>query len=150
MFQWVAQVVIASVGSATQVNRPQRNRFVGEFLNLEVGVKRRRQRRRSRWASHLVISGALCCAVKDACSNRIVGHAIAEKMTSQLTADALTHAVTLRQRPAPWCIPIAGASQFRSTTLMQTLRRHGLHGSTGRVEACAETPRSDFSSALLQ
>jgi hypothetical protein len=39
------------------------------------------------------------CAVKDACSNRIVGYSMNDRMTSQLAVDALTNAVALR-RPA--------------------------------------------------
>ena len=38
------------------------------------------------------------CAVKDACTNRIVGYSMAERMTSQLAVDALTNAV-MRRRP---------------------------------------------------
>jgi len=39
------------------------------------------------------------CAVKDACTNRIVGYSIDSRMTSQLAVDALRNAVALR-RPA--------------------------------------------------
>jgi putative transposase len=39
------------------------------------------------------------CAVKDACSNRIVGYSMAERMTAQLAVDALASAV-IRRRPA--------------------------------------------------
>jgi putative transposase len=39
------------------------------------------------------------CAIKDACSNRIVGYSMGERMTSALAVDALHHAVALR-RPA--------------------------------------------------
>src|SRR4051812_22568467 len=38
------------------------------------------------------------CAVKDACSRRIVGYSIADRMTAQLAVDALSHTV-LRRRP---------------------------------------------------
>jgi hypothetical protein len=37
------------------------------------------------------------CAVKDACTNRIVGYSMAERMTSQHAVDALTNAVALRR-----------------------------------------------------
>ena len=37
------------------------------------------------------------CAVKDACTNRIVGSSVAEPMTSQLAVDALANAVALRR-----------------------------------------------------
>jgi putative transposase len=39
------------------------------------------------------------CVVKDACSNRIVGYSMAERMNSQLAVNALANAVALR-RPA--------------------------------------------------
>lgn len=39
------------------------------------------------------------CAIKDACTNRIVGYSIDSRMTSQLAVDALANAVALR-RPA--------------------------------------------------
>jgi hypothetical protein len=38
------------------------------------------------------------CAVKDACSKRIVGYSMADRMTSQLAVDALNNAV-LRRKP---------------------------------------------------
>ena len=38
------------------------------------------------------------CAIKDACSRRIVGYSIADRMTAQLAVDALGNAV-LRRRP---------------------------------------------------
>jgi putative transposase len=41
------------------------------------------------------------CAIKDACSNRIVGYSIDARMTARLAVDALTNAVALRRhRPA--------------------------------------------------
>lgn len=56
------------------------------------------------------------CAVKDACSNRIVGYSIADRMTSQLAVDALHNAVALRRRPALWSTPIAAASFVHTPT----------------------------------
>ena len=63
VFQWSAQVVMALVRSATLVKVPRRRRLSVSSLNqrsirfsheLEVGVKCRCQRRRSRCASHFV------------------------------------------------------------------------------------------------
>ena len=36
------------------------------------------------------------CAIKDACTNRIVGYSMADRMTARLAVDALTNAVALR------------------------------------------------------
>ena len=67
-FQAEAQVVIASVSSGTLVKAPRRSRLSVSSLNqrsmrfsqeLDVGVKRRCHRRRSRCANQVVISGAL-------------------------------------------------------------------------------------------
>ena len=70
------------------------------------------------------------CAVKDACSNRIVGYSIADTMTAQLAVDALHHAVTLR-RPVATTVHSDLGSQFRAHSYVRELRRHGLHGSMG-------------------
>jgi hypothetical protein len=37
------------------------------------------------------------CAIKDACSNRIVGYSMSDRMTSQLAVNALANAVALRR-----------------------------------------------------
>jgi putative transposase len=89
------------------------------------------------------------CAVKDACSNRIVGYSIADRMTSQLAVDALNHAVALR-RPEATIVHSDRGSQFRSHTYAQALRGHGLHGSMGRVGACADNAAMESFFSLLQ
>jgi putative transposase len=78
------------------------------------------------------------CAVKDACTNRIVGYSMAERMTSQLAVDALTNAVALR-RPTGTVVHSDRGSQFRSHAYVRALRAAGLHGSMGRVGACLLT-----------
>jgi putative transposase len=63
------------------------------------------------------------CAVKDACTNRIVGYSMAERMTSQLAVDALTNAV-MRRRP--------GATVVHSDRGSQTvLNRSSQHPDRG-------------------
>jgi putative transposase len=90
------------------------------------------------------------CAVKDACSNRIVGYSMSQRMTSQLAVDALTNAVALR-RPAAGCIVHSDrGSQFRSHAYVQELRRHRLRGSMGRVGACADNAAMESFFSLLQ
>ena len=50
------------------------------------------------------------CAVKDACTNRIVGYSMAERMTSQLAVDAISNAIALRRPVATlihWLNPVS-------------------------------------------
>jgi putative transposase len=77
------------------------------------------------------------CAIKDACSNRIVGYSIGERMTSALAVDALHHAVAPR-RPTCTVVHSDRGSQFRSHAFVHALRVHQLRGSMGRVGACRQ------------
>ena len=89
------------------------------------------------------------CAIKDACSNRIVGYSMADRMTAQLAVDALANAVALR-RPSGTVVHSDRGSQFRSHAFVQTLRGAGLHGSMGRVGACADNAAMESFFSLLQ
>jgi putative transposase len=89
------------------------------------------------------------CAVKDACTNRIVGYSMDERMTSQLAVNALTNAVALR-RPAGTVVHSDRGSQFRSHAYVHALRTNGLRGSMGRVGACADNAAMESYFALLQ
>ena len=89
------------------------------------------------------------CAVKDVHSNRIVGSSMNSRMTSQLAADALTHACSLRQ-PKGTTVHSDRGSQFRSHAYVRALREHGLHGSMGRVGACADNAAMESFFSLLQ
>ncbi len=89
------------------------------------------------------------CAVKDACTNRIVGYSIDTRMTSQLSMDALRNAVVLR-RPAGTVVHSDRGSQFRSHAFVHALRVAGLHGSMGRVGACADNAAMESFFSLLQ
>jgi transposase InsO family protein len=89
------------------------------------------------------------CAVKDACSTRIVGYSIAERMTADLAVNALRNAVTLR-RPADTVVHSDRGSQFRSHAYVQALREAGLRGSMGRVGACADNAAMESFFSLLQ
>ena len=91
------------------------------------------------------------CAVKDACSKRIVGYSMAEKMTSQLAVDALANAVTLRRPTAALTVVHSDrGSQFRSHAYVRALRDARLRGSMGRVGACADNAAMESFFALLQ
>jgi len=89
------------------------------------------------------------CAVKDACSKRIVGYSIADRMTSQLAVDALCNAVALRG-PVRATVHSDRGSQFRSHAYVRALRDAKLHGSMGRVGACADNAAMESFFALLQ
>jgi len=89
------------------------------------------------------------CAIKDACSNRIVGYSMGERMTSALAVDALHHAVALR-RPTCTVVHSDRGSQFRSHAYVHALRVHQLRGSMGRVGACADNAAMESFFSLLQ
>jgi putative transposase len=89
------------------------------------------------------------CAIKDACSNRIVGYSMAERMTAQLAVDALTNACALR-RPTGTVVHSDRGSQFRSHAFVRTLRDRGLVGSMGRVGTCADNAAMESFFSLLQ
>jgi putative transposase len=89
------------------------------------------------------------CAIKDACSRRIVGYSMADRMTAGLAVDALDHAV-LRRRPVATVVHSDRGSQFRSHAFIHALRSHKLHGSMGRVGACADNAAMESFFSLLQ
>lgn len=90
------------------------------------------------------------CAVKDACSKRIVGYSIAARMTSQLAVDALRNAITLRAPDATTIVHSDRGSQFRSHAYQRVLRDAQLRGSMGRVGTCADNAAMESFFSLLQ
>ncbi|HEU5271105.1 MAG TPA: IS3 family transposase, partial [Jatrophihabitans sp.] len=89
------------------------------------------------------------CAVKDACSNRIVGYSMNHRMTAQLAVDAIANACALR-RPTATTVHSDRGSQFRSHAFVRALREHDLRGSMGRVGACADNAAMESFFSLLQ
>ncbi len=89
------------------------------------------------------------CAIKDACSNRIVGYSMDERMTSALAVRALRNAIALRS-PAATIVHTDRGSQFRSGAFLTVLTRNGLAGSMGRVAACADNAAMESFFSLLQ
>lgn len=89
------------------------------------------------------------CAIKDACSRRIIGYSIADRMTAQLAVDALNNAV-LRRRPVGTVVHSDRGSQFRSQAFVHALRTNQLRGSMGRVGACADNAAMESFFSLLQ
>lgn len=94
------------------------------------------------------------CAIKDACSRRIVGYAIDSRMKASLAVRALDNAVAARTREG---VEVAGCvvhsdrgSQFRSKPFLRSLEYHGLRGSMGRVGAAGDNAAMESFFSLLQ
>lgn len=99
---------------------------------------------------HRTAEGKLyCCAIKDVCSNRIVGYSIADRMTSSLAVAALRNAIRLR-KPVGTTVHSDRGSQFRSKAYVRVLKANGLRGSMGRVGACGDNAAMESFFALLQ
>jgi putative transposase len=89
------------------------------------------------------------CSLEDACSGRIVGYSIGERMTADLCVSALRNAIALRNPRGTVCHSDRG-SQFRSTVFVRTLKNNGLVGSMGRVAAAGDNAAMESFHALLQ
>jgi putative transposase len=89
------------------------------------------------------------CAIKDACSNKIVGYSMSDRMTAQLAVAALGNAITLRS-PHRTVVHSDRGSQFRSHAFVRALKDHHLVGSMGRVGACGDNAAMESFFALLQ
>jgi len=90
------------------------------------------------------------CAVKDACSTRIVGYSMGPRMTAELAASALRNAIALRDPHGTVVVHSDRGSQFRAHIFVRTLRDAGLTGSMGRVGACADNAAMESFFSLLQ
>ena len=89
------------------------------------------------------------CAVKDACSRRIVGYSISDWMRSSLAVAALQMAIS-RRNPSGTVVHSDRGSQFRSKKFVRALSDAGLLGSMGRVGAWADNAAVESFFALLQ
>jgi putative transposase len=90
------------------------------------------------------------CAIKDACSNRIVGYAIDSRMPASLAVTALRTAIARRGPAAGLLVHSDRGSQFRSRKFCRALRDHDLVGSMGRVGAAGDNAAMESFFALLQ
>lgn len=90
------------------------------------------------------------CAIKDVCSNRIVGYAIDSRMKSSLAVRALENAVIRRGNVAGCVLHSDRGSQFRSRKFRRVLEHHGLVGSMGRVGAAGDNAAMESFFSLLQ
>lgn len=83
---------------------------------------------------HRTAEGKLyCCAIKDACSGRIVGYSIDSGMKSCLAVQALENAVAIRGDVAGCIVHSDRGSQFQSRKFLRALALHRMVGSLGRV-----------------
>jgi putative transposase len=89
------------------------------------------------------------CAVKDACSTRIVGYSMDAHMPAALAVNALNNALSTRDAPDAIVHSDRG-SQFRSRAFVRTLKEAKLRGSMGRVGTCADNAAMESFFALLQ
>ena len=89
------------------------------------------------------------CALKDACSTRIVGYSMSDRMTADLAVTALRNAVSLRS-PNGTIVHSDRGSQFRSNAFVRALKTAGLPGSMGRVATCADNAAMESFFSLLQ
>ena len=91
-----------------------------------------------------------CCAIKDLFSNRIVGYAIAERMTAALATSALRAAIARRQPTGTVVVHSDRGSQFRSRAFRAVLAAASLQGSMGRVAAAGDNAAMESFFSLLQ
>jgi putative transposase len=89
------------------------------------------------------------CSLMDACSLRLVGYSIGERMTSELAVSALRNAIALRS-PVNTTVHSDRGSQFRSRAFVGVLKDHGLVGSMGRVASAADNAAIESFHSLLQ
>jgi putative transposase len=90
------------------------------------------------------------CAVKDACSNRIVGYATGPRMTARLAVAALLLAIVRRNPTGTVVVHSDRGSQFRSRDYVSTLNSASLKGSMGRVGAAGDNAAMESFFSLLQ
>jgi putative transposase len=100
---------------------------------------------------HPTLEGKLyLCAVKDACSTRIVGYSISDRMKARIAVDAITSAVSRRGEVAGCIVHTDRGSQFRSRKVQRALSRYGLVGSMGRTGAACDNAAMESFFSLLQ
>ncbi len=90
------------------------------------------------------------CAIKDVCSNRIVGYSIDDRMKASLAVAALDNAAARRGDVAGCILHSDRGSQFRSRKLHRALARHDMVGSMGQVGSAGDNAAMESFFALLQ
>jgi putative transposase len=100
---------------------------------------------------HPTAEGKLyCCAIKDCFSNRIVGYALADRMTAELAVRALRSAVARRQPKGTVVVHSDRGGQFRSRAFTAVLKANDLTGSMGRVSSAGDNAAMESFYSLLQ
>jgi transposase InsO family protein len=90
------------------------------------------------------------CAIKDVCSNRIVGYSIDERMKARLAVAAINNAAARRGDVAGCIFHTDRGSQFRSRKVHRALTRHHMVGSMGQVGSAGDNAAMESFFALLQ
>ena len=94
------------------------------------------------------------CAIKDVCSNRIVGYSISDRMKSRIAVAALDSAVARRgiagDGVAGCIVHTDRGSQFRSRKFLRALARHDMVGSMGQVGSAGDNAAMESFFSLLQ
>ena len=90
------------------------------------------------------------CSIKDIFSNRIVGYAIASRMTKRLATAALRSAIARRQPVGTVIVHSDRGGQFRSRDFCAILKAAGLIGSMGRVASAGDNAAMESFYSLLQ
>lgn len=90
------------------------------------------------------------CAIKDLCTNRIVGYSLDERMTASLATAALRSAIARRRPTHTVVVHSDRGAQFRSRAFRAVLADAGLVGSMGRVAAAGDNAAMESWFALLQ
>jgi putative transposase len=90
------------------------------------------------------------CCIKDVFSNRIVGYAVADRMTADLATAALRSAVARRQPRGTVIVHSDRGGQFRSRKFRAVLKVHKLTGSMGRVSSAGDNAAMESFYSLLQ
>jgi len=91
-----------------------------------------------------------CCAIKDLFSNRIVGYAIADRMTADQAVTALRTAIVRRNPPGVVIVHADRGSQFRARSFQAVLKAAKLQGSMGKVASAGDNAAMESFWALLQ
>jgi transposase InsO family protein len=100
---------------------------------------------------HPTAEGKLyACCMKDVFSNRIVGYAIADRMTAALATSALRSAVARRRPTGTVIIHSDRGGQFGSRAFRAVLTANKLTGSMGRVSSAGDNAAMESFYSLLQ
>jgi transposase InsO family protein len=84
------------------------------------------------------------CAVRDGCSRRVIGWAMADHMRTELVTAALNMAVSFRgQRPASVVFHADRGTQYTSTEMADYAGAHGLACSVGRTGVCWDNAQQE-------